>query len=37
MSTKYFTIEKIHKNTAQYRAEEIETDILSAVKEVRNR
>jgi len=30
-------IEKIHKNTTQYRAEEIEADILSAVKEVRNR
>jgi predicted DNA-binding antitoxin AbrB/MazE fold protein len=30
-------IEKIHKNAAQYRAEEIEADILSAVKEVRNR
>lgn len=30
-------IEKIHKNTAQYRAEEIEADVLSAVKEARNR
>ncbi len=30
-------IEKIHKKTAQYRAEDIEADILSAVKEVRNR
>jgi len=29
-------IERIHKNTAQYSAEEIETDILSAVKEVRS-
>lgn len=29
-------IEKIQKNTAQYRAEEIEADVLSAVKEVRN-
>jgi predicted DNA-binding antitoxin AbrB/MazE fold protein len=28
-------IERIHKNTARYRSEEIEADILSAVKEVR--
>lgn len=28
-------ISRIHKNTAQRRSEEIETDILSAVKEVR--
>jgi len=30
-------IEKIQKNTAQYHAEEIEADVLSAVKEVRNK
>ena len=28
-------ISRIHKNTAQHRSEEIESDILSAVKEVR--
>lgn len=28
-------ISRIHKNTARHRSEEIETDILSAVKEVR--
>jgi len=30
-------IEKIHKKTAQYHAEDIEADILFAVKEARNR